>query len=54
MGNLFSIGHEGLGQIAGGILVTLGLRMTEGFTAFSIPSILAGLIAFNISSEFIS
>ncbi|MES1225496.1 MAG: MFS transporter, partial [Bacteroidota bacterium] len=43
-----------LGPIAGGLLVTLGLGMADSFAVFALPSILAGIITYKISSSSIS
>jgi len=43
-----------IGPIAGGYLVTLGLGTEGSFMVFAIPSLLAGLSAWKISSPPIS
>ncbi|MHA8106868.1 MFS transporter [Aquirufa sp. 5-AUSEE-100C1] len=43
-----------IGPIVGGLLVAWGLDMTQSFWFFAIPSALAGLMTFNISSKDIS
>jgi AAHS family 4-hydroxybenzoate transporter-like MFS transporter len=42
------------GPIAGGFLVALGLGMTDSFAVFALPTILAGVITYKISSAAIS
>jgi len=43
-----------IGPILGGFLVAMSLGMSESFIVFAIPSVLAGLITFKISSSAIS
>ena len=43
-----------IGPILGGVLVAWGLDMTQSFWVFAIPSALAGLMTFRISSKDIS
>lgn len=43
-----------IGPILGGLLVSWGLDMTQSFWVFAIPSALAGLMTFRISSKDIS
>ena len=43
-----------IGPILGGLLVAWGLDMTQSFWVFAIPSALAGLMTFRISSKDIS
>jgi MFS family permease len=56
VGWAIGIGRLGgiIGPIAGGFLVTLGLGMADSFTVFALPSILAGIITYKISSATIS
>jgi len=56
VGWAIGIGRLGgiFGPIAGGFLVTFGLGMTGSFAAFALPTILAGLITYKISSAGIS
>ncbi|MFZ9662096.1 MAG: MFS transporter, partial [Chitinophagaceae bacterium] len=40
-----------IGPIVGGILVTMGLNMTQSFWVFAIPTLLSGLMTLKISSK---
>ena len=56
VGWALGIGRLGgiIGPIAGGYLVTVGLGMADSFLVFAIPSLLAAIITFRISSPSIS
>lgn len=43
-----------IGPIAGGLLVTIGLNMTQSFLVFAVPTLLAGIMTWRISSKEIS
>ena len=43
-----------IGPIAGGLLVAIGLDMTQSFWVFAVPTLLAGLMTLQISSKEIS
>lgn len=43
-----------IGPIIGGLLVTIGLNMTQSFWVFTLPTLLAGLMTMKISSKEIS
>jgi MFS family permease len=43
-----------IGPIAGGLLVAIGLNMTQSFWVFAVPTLLAGIMTWRISSKEIS
>lgn len=43
-----------IGPIVGGLLVTIGLSMTQSFWVFTLPTLLAGIMTLRISSKEIS
>jgi MFS family permease len=43
-----------IGPIVGGLLIAIGLNMTESFWVFAVPTLLAGIMTMKISSKEIS